>query len=153
MKLVTRDGKRVDSEDIDTTVRRQSAGRISPAMPPDDSPSGSGLDQVEPAPLWDEGLSSYLLGQYQLHQRPLTLDDLLAFTAEQAIRLSDILETLFLLVIYREWSFTRPDGRRQEIDAAMLDALYARGRLNRDELDDYRGEWQPAGTPPRTSAG
>ncbi len=144
MKLVTRNGEPVGANgkavkaptilpEVDTTQ----------AQVPDIARADEDLQQVEPAPLWDEGISTYLLGEYERRQAPLNLDDLCSFTVEQAIRISDILETLFLLAIYGEWTFTRPDGRVQKIDSQMLDALYERGRLAHDELDDYRGEWRP----------
>lgn len=99
--------------------------------------------QTEPAPLWDEGISSFLYGEYLERERALTLDDLLAYSSEHAVRIGDILETLFLMAIYGSWRYTDADGAEQSLDEEALNALYAKGRLARDDLAPFNGSWQP----------
>ena len=99
--------------------------------------------QSDPAPLWDEGISSFLHGEYDALGAPLTLEQLQGYAAEHAVRIGDILETLFLMAIYGSWRYTNADGVAQELDEEALNALYARGRLSDDDLDTFRGVWQP----------
>lgn len=101
------------------------------------------MQHTEPAPLWDEGISSFLYGEHDKRQRPLTIEDLQSFTIEQAVRIGDILETLFLMAIYGEWEYTDAAGVEQKLDEGALDDLYARGRLSRDDLAAFNGVWQP----------
>ena len=99
--------------------------------------------QSDPAPLWDEGISSFLHGEYAAHGRPLTLEDLQGYAAEHAVRIGDILETLFLMAIYGAWRFTDADGVARELDEDALNELYAKGRLAPSDLDAFAGEWAP----------
>ncbi|NND92504.1 MAG: hypothetical protein HKN42_16715 [Granulosicoccus sp.] len=101
------------------------------------------MQQLQVDPLWDEGISSFLLGEYQKRQVPLTIDDLQTFAAEQAVRVGDILETLFLMAIYGVWNYTNADGEAQHLDEAALDELYAKGRLTPDDLQAFNGVWAP----------
>jgi len=78
------------------------------------------MQQLMSEPLWDEGLSSFLYGEYEKRQAPLELDDLRAFANEHAVRIGDILETLFL-----------------------MNELYAKGRLTDKDLAAFSGMWQP----------
>ena len=99
--------------------------------------------QSEPAPLWDEGISSFLYGEYERSGEPLSLEQLQRYASEHAVRIGDILETLFLMAIYGTWSYTDADGVPQELDERALNDLYARGRLTEADLDPFRGVWQP----------
>ncbi len=101
---------------------------------------------ISPEPLWDEGLSSFLLGEYQKRQSPLTIDELQAFANEQAVRIGDILETLFLMALYGEWRYTAADGKDLKLDEEALNSLYAKGRLGPDDLVDFNGVWSPVGS-------
>ena len=147
IRLVTSDGRRVDK--TGKTNRTGKTGGV-PADPDarTDEP-GSGLEpfaleDIEPAPLWDEGIALFLDGSWQQCQRPLTIDDLQRFSVEHATRISDILETLYLLTIYGKWTYRTMTGERIELDEAALDALNARGRLAHDDLDAFSGVWEPA---------
>ncbi len=101
--------------------------------------------QPEPAnPLWDEGISSYLRGEYDKRQVPLTIDDLQSFAVDQAVRVGDLLETLFLMAIYGEWVYTDAAGEPQKLDETALDELYAKGRLTPEDLQAFSGVWAPA---------
>ena len=94
-------------------------------------------------PLWDEGLASFLYGEYEKRQTPLELEDLRAFGNEHAVRIGDLLETLFLMSIYGEWKYTNADGEEQMLDEDALNELYAKGRLSEKDLAAFSGVWQP----------
>lgn len=101
--------------------------------------------QPAPAnPLWDEGISSYLRGEYDKRQVPLTMNDLQEFAVDQAVRVGDLLETLFLMAIYGEWTYTDAAGEPQILDEEALDAFYAKGRLKPEDLQAFAGVWAPS---------
>jgi len=100
--------------------------------------------QSDPAPLWDEGISSFLHGEYEKCGKPLTLEQLQSYAAEHAVRVGDILETLFLMAIYGSWQYTDVDGVPQTLDEDALDALYAKGRLTAEDAAAFSGIWTPA---------
>ena len=100
--------------------------------------------QITPDPLWDEGISSFLLGEYEKLQTPLTIENLQSFANEHAVRIGDILETLFLMAIYGEWLYVDADGASLKLDEDALNSLYAKGRLTGSDLDAFRGFWVPA---------
>ncbi len=101
------------------------------------------MQQKMSEPLWDEGFSSFLNGEYDKRQEPLTMDDLTGFAVENAVRIGDILETLFLMSIYGEWKYTDAEGTEQELDEDALNELYAKGRLTENDLAVFDGIWQP----------
>jgi len=101
------------------------------------------MQQINPDPLWDEGISSFLLGEYEQRQVPLTMSDLQVFANDHAVRVGDILETLFLMAIYGEWRYTDSAGEDQTLDEDALNALYAKGRLTTADLEAFNGLWQP----------
>ena len=101
---------------------------------------------ISPEPLWDEGLSSFLLGEFESRQSPLTIDELQVFANEQAVRVGDMLETLFLMALYGEWRYTDTDGNDLKLDEDALNSLYAKGRLGPDDLVDFGGVWSPVGS-------
>ncbi|MFK7889974.1 MAG: hypothetical protein AB8B63_04110 [Granulosicoccus sp.] len=101
------------------------------------------MQQIEPDPLWDEGISSYLKGEFEKKQGPLTIEDLQHFACERAVRIGDLLETLFLMAIYGAWSYCDENGDEQELDTFALDDLYAKGRIGPDDLKDFQGVWSP----------
>ena len=94
-------------------------------------------------PLWDEGISSFLLGEYEQRQAPLTIDDLQGFAVDQAIRIGDMLETLFLMAIYGEWRYTDAAGKDLKLNEEALNTLYAKGRLSPEDLTEFNGLWTP----------
>ncbi len=95
-------------------------------------------------PLWDEGISSLLYGEYERLQKPLSMDDLRGYANEHAVRIGDILETLFLMGIYGSWQYIDEKGVEQKLDEDALNALYAKGRLSDEDLNAFPGLWQPA---------
>lgn len=101
------------------------------------------MQQELVSPLWDEGISSFLEGEYERLQRPLTIDDLQAIAIEWAVRVGDLLETLFLMAISGAWRYTNTDGVEQKLDESALDDLYAKGRLSQDDLKAFPGVWSP----------
>jgi len=101
--------------------------------------------QPEPvSPLWDEGISSYLRGEYDKRQAPLTMEDLQGFAVEQAVRIGDMLETLFLMAIFGDWTYTDAAGVPRELDEEALDDFYAKGRLKPEDLAAFPGVWSPS---------
>jgi len=94
-------------------------------------------------PLWDEGISSLLYGEYERTQKPLTMQALRGYANEHAVRIGDILETLFLMGIYGSWKYTDEQGTEQKLDEDALNALYAKGRLEEADLVAFPGLWQP----------
>ena len=95
-------------------------------------------------PPWDEGISSYLLGEYAKRQSPLSMEDLEVFAAHQAVRVGDLLETLFIMAIYGEWTYSNADGVAERLDENALDDFYAKGRLSKEDLATFSGFWAPA---------
>ena len=93
--------------------------------------------------LWDEGISSFLRGEYDKRQVPLTMDDLQNFAVERAVRVGDMLETLFLMAIFGVWTYTDAEGVTQDLDESALDELYAKGRLKPEDLLAFPGVWAP----------
>jgi len=99
--------------------------------------------QIQADPLWDEGISSCLLGEYEKRQAPLTLDDLQLLANEHAVRVGDLLETLFLMSIYGAWTCADAEGNEKKLDETALDELYAKGRLSPEDLALFDGVWAP----------
>lgn len=95
-------------------------------------------------PLWDEGISSYLSLEYEKRGAPLTGADLQYLAGEQAVRVGDLLETLFLMSIYGAWHYCDEQGNSQELDENALDEFYAKGRIGPDEMAAFSGVWIPA---------
>lgn len=95
-------------------------------------------------PLWDEGISSYLIGQYEQQQKPLTASDLQNIANEWAVRVGDLLETLFLMSIAGAWQYCdAEDGSSIELDEEALDDLYAKGRVSAEDMKEFDGVWSP----------
>lgn len=95
-------------------------------------------------PLWDEGISSYLVGEYEKQKKPLTSADLQNIANEWAVRVGDLLETLFLMSISGVWQYyDAEDGSSIELDEVALDELYAKGRVSADDMKEFSGVWSP----------
>lgn len=102
------------------------------------------MQSVNVEPLWDEGIALFLAGEYEKNQRPLGAADLQRFANEQAVRVGDLLETLFLMVIYGSWHYCDDQGNPQKINESALDELYAKGRIGPDDMKEFDGVWIPA---------
>lgn len=61
-----------------------------------------------------------------------------------AMRLDDIMETMFLLAINGEWEYSNAAGEKQPLDQKTLDGLYIKRRLSEEDLNSFDGSWQPA---------
>lgn len=96
-------------------------------------------------PLWDEGISSYLKGEYEKKKAPLTSADLQNVASEWAVRVGDLMETLILMAISGNWHYCdAQDGSPIELDEVALDELYAKGRISADDMKEFTGVWLPA---------
>ncbi len=73
------------------------------------------------------------------------MSDFRRLAKQYAIRLDDIMETMFLLAVNKEWVYTDATGREQALDQGTLDDFYAKKRLTEEELNSFDGLWQPAG--------
>ncbi len=102
------------------------------------------MQEQQLEPLWDEGIAALLDSEYARLQKPLTMADLRSHAIEHAVRIGDILETLFLMGIYGDWKYTDEDGVEQTLDEDALNALYAKGRLEESDLAAFPGLWLPA---------
>ncbi len=69
--------------------------------------------------------------------------DLEALALENAIRIGDIMETLFLMSIYGHWQYSGEDGAVQVLDQSVMDKLFANGRVSSEDLADFSGGWAP----------
>lgn len=94
-------------------------------------------------PKWDVALAALAGEEFRKQSKPLTLKDFLNLAKEYAIRLDDIMETMFLLVINGEWVYTDRTGKEQSLNQDTLDALYVRRRLSEKELSTFDGLWRP----------
>lgn len=97
----------------------------------------------ENLPKWDVALASLAADEFRKKQSALTLDDFHRLAAQHAIRLDDIMETLFLLAIHNQWTYTDSEGRPQALDQETLDGLYVKRRLSEEDLAAFDGGWQP----------
>ena len=94
-------------------------------------------------PKWDVAIASMANEQYHKKTSPLTLDDFRSLAIEHAMRLDDIMETMFLLAINREWEYKDASGEKQPLDQQTLDGLYVKRRLSEEDLSSFDGSWQP----------
>jgi len=95
-------------------------------------------------PKWDVAIAAMANDQYRKKNGPLTLDDFRNLAIEHAMRLDDIMETMFLLAINREWGYSDASGEKQPLDQETLDGLYVKRRLSKEDLDSFDGSWKPA---------
>ncbi len=103
------------------------------------------MSSTEEMPKWDEALAALATDEYRRKNVPLGLDDFHALARQHNIRLDDIMETMFLLVIHGKWQYLDTTGQRQLLPQKTLDALYVQRRLSEDDLRAFDGSWLPAG--------
>lgn len=106
--------------------------------------SAKNMHALDTEALWDEGIASFLADQYALQNAPLTSAHLQRMANEHAVRIGDMLETLFLMSIYGAWHYCRDNGDPQELDEAALDELYAKGRIGPEDMKQFDGVWIPS---------
>ena len=93
-------------------------------------------------PKWDVALASLAGDEYRRKSAPLNLDDFHRLAGEHAIRLDDIMETMFQLAINGEWKYLDASGKEQTLDQETLDSLYVKRRLSETDLRSFDGGWQ-----------
>lgn len=93
-----------------------------------------------PVPKWDVALEALVKEEYAKLGRPLTLDDFRRLGKQYAIRLDDIVVTLFELCLYGDWRY---EGS-QRVTRELFDQLTAAGRIKDEELAAFTGGWRPA---------
>ena len=96
-------------------------------------------------PKWDVALAALSGEEFRKKARPLTLKDFRGLAKQHSIRLDDIMETMFLLAIHREWVYSDPTGKEQPLEQETLDQLYVKRRLSEEDLSTFDGTWRPAG--------
>ena len=94
-------------------------------------------------PRWDVALAAMAADEYRQKNAALKLDDFRQLAEQHAIRLDDIMETMFLLAINGEWCYTDASGEQQELDQDTLDSLYVKRRLSERDLEAFNGAWKP----------
>jgi hypothetical protein len=94
-------------------------------------------------PKWDVAIAALASDQYRKKAGPLTLDDFRSLARKHAMRLDDIMETMFLLAINGEWEYADAAGKKQPLDQDTLDGLYVKRRLTEEDLNLFDGSWQP----------
>jgi hypothetical protein len=98
----------------------------------------------ESKPKWDVALAALADDEFRKTGAAMTLDDFRKLAKQHAIRLDDIMETMFLLAINGEWTYTDSSGRIQPLDQQTLDRLYVKRRLAEKDLLAFNGSWRPA---------
>ncbi len=104
------------------------------------------MPSEELMPKWDVALAAMARDACTQKSAPLTLEDFRQLASKHAIRLDDIMETLFLLTIHGEWRYTDASGKERKLDQETLDKLYVKRRLSEEELANFDGGWQPRQT-------
>ncbi len=107
---------------------------------------------TDQTPLWDEAIAAMLSETQERLDAPLTLDLLQEMAVDNAVRVGDIIETLYLMAIYGDWQYLDDNGQQKELDEEALQAMYAKGRIDKSNIDAFNGIWIPAGFYPRKQA-
>ena len=95
-------------------------------------------------PKWDVALAALAGDEFRKKESPLVFSDFQGLAKKHAIRLDDIMETMFLLAIHKQWIYKDASGEEQPLEQETLDALYVKRRLSAEELAAFDGTWQPA---------
>ena len=102
------------------------------------------MQSIQDMPKWDVAIASMANEHYHKKTSPLTLDDFRSLAIEHAMRLDDIMETMFLLAIHGEWEYSDASGEIQPLAQETLDGLYVKRRLSEEDLSSFDGNWKPA---------
>lgn len=89
-------------------------------------------------PKWDVALEALVREEQQKLRRPLTLEDFRRLGRQYAIRLDDIMVTLFELVLHGRWRYEGTDHR---ITRELVEELTAAGRIKDEDLARFAGGW------------
>ncbi len=92
---------------------------------------------------WDIALAGMAREEYHKTAAPLQLADFRRLAKEYAIRLDDIMVTMFELAIHGEWVYQDAQGVDQRFERETLDNLYVNGRLKDEDLAVFTGNWRP----------
>lgn len=92
---------------------------------------------------WDVALEALAREESRLLGRPLRMEDFQRLARTHAIRLDDLMVTLFELVIQGEWIYRDAQGRQQAFDRDTLDGLFVNRRLQEADLLAFTGGWEP----------
>ena len=103
----------------------------------------------EQTPLWDEAIASLVAEHQEQLDEPLELHHLEKMAVDNAVRLGDIIETLYLMAIYGDWQYNDADGKQKELDEEALQAMYAQGRIDKSNAHAFNGLWTPTGFYPK----
>lgn len=101
------------------------------------------MQLAETTPLWDVAIAGMLIEEQEELGSPFDIDALQQLALDQAVRLADIIETLYLLTIYGDWTYTDDNGNEKPLDEDALEDLYAQGRIDRTNANAFDGYWQP----------
>lgn len=104
----------------------------------------SAVEKME-TPKWDVALAALAQEAYDKKATGLKLIDFKRLASDYAIRLDDIMVTIFQLTIHGEWEYHDRDGEPQAIEQETLDNLYVNRRLTEMDLQDFTGSWKPVG--------
>lgn len=92
---------------------------------------------------WDLALEALVREEFRILGRALHMEDFRRLAQQHAIRLDDIMVTLFELVIQGEWNYRDEQGRERSFDRDTLDGLYVNRRLQEQDLQGFTGGWLP----------
>ena len=112
---------------------------------------GSRRMLTEHSSLWDEAIAALLEEEQAQLDAPMNLEKLQSLAVDHAIRLGDILETLYLMAIYGDWQYIDEDGGQKELDEEALQTMYAQGRIDKSNAEAFNGAWIPSGFYPRAT--
>ena len=101
-------------------------------------------------PLWDEAIANLLAEQQEQLDVALELHHLEKMAVDNAVRLGDIIETLYLMAIYGDWQYNDAEGQQKELDEEALQAMYAKGRIDKSNAQAFNGLWTPTGFYPKS---
>ncbi|HEC12353.1 MAG TPA: hypothetical protein ENI80_03745 [Acidiferrobacteraceae bacterium] len=102
----------------------------------------SNIDESEVC--WDLALAGLAEEEHRKLGRTLKVEDFSRIAKENAMRLDDIMSTMFELCLRGHWFYQGTDGVNEQITRDMIDKLNQDGRLNELDLAAYSGGWRPS---------
>jgi hypothetical protein len=95
-------------------------------------------------PQWDVALEGLAREAYQKLGQPLRVEDFSQLARQHAIRLDDIMATVFALCLHERWRYEDDQGEHKTFTQDDVDRLLKGSRLQADDLNSYSGGWRPA---------